>query len=107
VQTCSLPIFDVWYVEDSDRLVYHPTTYWPTFECDANVAYLARQMHRLGLDDRWIFRQPGVSDKCYGARDIAGLHRLYCEADAVFNLCGAQELHPEYRDVRCRVCPAT
>jgi hypothetical protein len=40
--------FDVWYVEDSDRLVYHPTTYWPTFECDANVAYLARQMHSLG-----------------------------------------------------------
>jgi hypothetical protein len=95
--------FDVWYVEDSDRLVYHPTTYWPTFECDANVAYLARQMHSLGLDDRWIFRLPGVSDKCYGARDMAGLHSLYREADAVFNLCGAQELHPEHRDVRCLV----
>jgi len=93
-------VLDVWYVEDSDRLVYHPTTYWPTFECDANVAYLARQMHSLGLDDRWIFRPPGVSDKCYGARDMAGLRSLYREADAVFNLCGAQELHPEHRDVR-------
>ena len=66
--------FDVWYVEDSDRPVYHPTTYWPTFECEANVAYLARQMHSLGLDDRWIFRAPGVSDRCCGARDLAGLH---------------------------------
>ena len=95
--------FDVWYVEDSDRPVYHPTTYWPTFECDANVAYLARHMHSLGLDERWIFRSPGVSTRCCGARDLAGLQSLYREADAVFNLCGAQELRPEHRDVRCLV----
>ena len=78
--------FDVWYVEDSDRPVYHPTTYWPTFECEANVAYLARHMHSLGLDDRWIFRSPGVSNRCCGARDLTGLHSLYREVDAVFNL---------------------
>ena len=95
--------FDVWYVEDSDRPVYHPTTYWPTFECEANIAYLARQMHSLGLDDRWIFRCPGRSDRCCGARDLAGLRRLYREADAAFNLCGAQELRPEHHDVRCLV----
>jgi len=34
---------------------------------------------------------------------MVGLHSLYREADAVFNLCGAQELHPEHRDVRCLV----
>src|SRR5215831_8022278 len=95
--------FDVWYVEDSDRPVYHPTTHWPTYECDANVTYLAQQMHSLGLDDRWIFRPPGVSDRCYGARDIAGLHSLYHDADAVLNLCGAQELRPRHRDIRCLV----
>jgi hypothetical protein len=95
--------FDVWYVEDSDRLVYHPTTYWPTAEYADNVAYLARQMQRLGLEDRWIFRPPGVYDHCCGARDLAGLRRLYQEADAVFNLCGAQELRPDHHEVRCLV----
>ncbi len=95
--------FDVWYVEDSDRPVTHPTTYWPTFESDANVAYLARQMHILGLGDRWIFRPPGVYDRCCGARDLAGLRSLYQETDAVLNLCGAQELRPEHHEARCLV----
>lgn len=95
--------FDVWYVEDSDRPVYHPTTYWPTYEYAANVAYLARHMHWLGLSERWIFRPPGVSDRCCGARDLTGLRRLYKEADAVLNLCGAQELRSEHHDVRCLV----
>ncbi len=95
--------FDVWYVEDSDRPVYHPTTYWPTADSAANVAYLARQMQSLGLGDRWIFRPPGVYDRCYGARDLAGLRSLYKEAEAVLNLCGAQELRPEHHEVRCLV----
>ena len=83
--------FDVWYVEDSDRPVYHPTTYWPTQEYRENVAYLARHMERIGLGERWIFRPPAQYATCCGARDLAGLHRLYREADAVLNLCGAQE----------------
>jgi hypothetical protein len=95
--------FDVWYVEDSDRPVYHPTTYWPTQEYRENVAYLARHMERIGLGERWIFRPPAQYATCCGARDLAGLHRLYREADAVLNLCGAQELRPEHQDIRCRV----
>src|SRR5919197_692939 len=75
--------FDVWYVEDSEKAVCHPSTFCGTFDATANIAYLARQMQSIGLGERWIFRPPGVYDTCCGARDIAGLARLYREADAV------------------------
>jgi hypothetical protein len=95
--------FDVWYVEDSDTPVLHPTTYWPTSDYDANVAYLAQHMESVGLGDRWIFRPPSVYDTCFGARNLAGLAQLYKEADAVFNLCGAHALRPEHDVIRCLV----
>ncbi len=94
---------DIWYVEDSDTPVLHPTTYWPTSEYADNVAYLARQMESVGLGDRWIFRPPSVYNTCFGAHDLAGLAQLYKEADAVFNLCGAHELRPEHDGIRCLV----
>ena len=95
--------FDVWYVEDSDTPVLHPTTYWETSDYTANVAYLARQMASVDLGNRWIFRPPSVYDTCCGARDLAGLAQLYKEADAVFNLCGAHVLRPEHGVIRCLV----
>jgi hypothetical protein len=95
--------FDVWYVEDSDRLVYDPATYWPTAEYSANLAYLARHMQSIGLQERWIFRPPAVYDRCYGARSLAGLQQLYKEADVALNLCGAQELRAEHQSIQCRV----
>ncbi|MGE3537686.1 MAG: glycosyltransferase [Candidatus Tectimicrobiota bacterium] len=95
--------FDVWYVEDSDTPVYDPVTYWPTQNCDANVAYLANYMARLDLAERWIFRPPGHHDHCLGGRDMAGLRQLYRDADAVLNLCGSHEPGPEHQDIRCLV----
>jgi hypothetical protein len=92
--------FDVWYVEDSDRPIYNPQTFWPTTEYAANVAYLAEQMKRVGLEDRWIFRPPGAADKCLGATDAAGLKRVYKEADVVINLSGAQEWRPDHASIR-------
>jgi hypothetical protein len=91
--------FDVWYVEDSDRPVYSATSYLITEDCRENIAYLAHYMEAIGLKDRWIFREPG-SRRCSGARDAAGLRRLYGEADAVLNLCGAQEPRPEHDAIR-------
>jgi hypothetical protein len=89
--------FDVWYVEDSDRPIYDPQTFWPTSEYSANAAYLSEQMKKVGLEDRWVFRPPGVTDHCLGATDPAGLKRLYREADVVINLSGAQEWRPDFR----------
>jgi hypothetical protein len=95
--------FDVWYVEDSDTPVLHPTTYWPTAEYAANVAYLAHHMEAIGLAERWVFRPPGVYDVCLGACNLSGLRQLYKEAEAVLNICGAHVLRPEHEAIRCLI----
>ena len=95
--------FDVWYVEDSDRPVHDPQTFWPSQAYAANVAYLSEQMKKVGLADRWVFRPPGITDHCLGATDAAGLKRLYKEADVVINLSGAQEWRPDLAVIRCLV----
>jgi hypothetical protein len=95
--------FDVWYVEDSNQYVYDTHTYCRTPEYSENVEYLDRYMNAAGMGDRWIFRVPGSANEVIGARDAAGLAQLYRDADAVFNICGAQEVRPEHDAIRCRV----
>ena len=95
--------FDVWYVEDSDAEVRDPVTLWPSSDYTGNLEYLGRQMQSVGLGDRWIFRPPGTYDRCFGAADIAGLERLYQEADAALNLCGSHRLRPEQGLINCLV----
>ncbi len=95
--------FDVWYVEDSDRPLHDPVDLAPTLDYRRNVEFVADQMKGIGLEDRWVFRAPGVRDRCHGATDLDGLARLYREADAVINLCGCQELREEHRGIRCLV----
>jgi hypothetical protein len=95
--------FDVWYVEDSDRYVRSTVDYSKTTDYAANVDHLARFMDRLALGDRWVFRPPGSSDGCCGARDLVGLAELYRETDAVINVCGAQELRSKHSDIRCLI----
>ena len=95
--------FDVWYVEDSDGPVLDPIRFWPTVDYQPNVEYLSRQMESVSLQDRWVFRPPEARDTCLGATNRAGLARLYKEADAVLNLCGAQELRPDHSHIRCLI----
>ena len=92
--------FDVWYVEDSDRYVYDPATYCLTAECSANVAYMARYLERLGMSERWAFRPVGSEDVWTRSTDFPGLAALYKRADAVINVCGAQEVRDEHRTAR-------
>jgi hypothetical protein len=95
--------FDVWYVEDSDKAMCDPNTFWPTFDYESNVSYLARQMESVGLAGRWVFRPPGVQDRCLGATNLPGLKKLYREADAVLNLCGSHQLRGEHDVIDCLV----
>lgn len=92
--------FDVWYVEDSDRAVYSATTYLVTEDVSDNLCYLGDFTAAIGLDDRWVFRAPGTNE-VYGALgSVAELRRLYRQADAAINLCGAQEPRPDHREVK-------
>ena len=95
--------FDVWYVEDGPWSVFDFDSLDQTDTYDRNIRYLELQMERIGLSDRWVFREPRADGRCYGALDVAGLERLYSEVDAALNLCGAQEQQPRHDAIKCRI----
>jgi len=95
--------FDVWYVEDSDRELFDMTGFEAhQYAPPENLALLARFMDEIGFGERWAFRLPGT-DTVIGALDAAGLKRLYAEADAAVNLCGAQEIGERHLGIKNRI----
>ena len=91
--------WEVWYVEDSGANPYDPRIASIGADCSYNVGYLRRVMEQFGLADRWAY-WCGPDDRYYGlARER--VHRLYGEADAIINLCGAHRLREEH--LRCPV----
>ena len=95
--------YDVWYVEDSDRFLLNASDFSRTGAWQTNVEYLACHMQAIGFGDRWVFRPPRNADATCGALDFEGLKDLYRDADAVINVCGAQELLPWHEAIRCLV----
>jgi len=93
--------FDVWYVEDRDVQVFDPVTYEPTYDVRPNVEFLIRQLDRIGLGDRWLFRVPETDEVHGGER--GDLERLYARTDLALNVTGAQEWRPEHDAITCRI----
>ncbi len=98
--------FDVWYVEDSNNLIFDPDTWNPVEDPLTNLKYLREKMEEIGFENRWAFRPPKYNSNvpeevCYGALDLDGLKKLYKEVDAVFNLCGSHHLRPDQEGIRC------
>jgi hypothetical protein len=96
--------FDVWYVEESDRNLFHAAEgYSESEDCTVNVARLNRFLEMAGLGDRWVYGRPGRNDPYLGALDRRGLERLYRQADAVINLCGAHDITVSSAPFRCLI----
>ncbi len=88
---------EVWYVEDSARLPYNPTTYEVSNDYSYALETLARLGKQFGFEDRWAFCArylPG--DPCHGLTREKLLD-LYRTADAILNVCGTQELNDDVR----------
>ena len=88
---------EVWYVEDSARLPYNPTTYEINNDYSYALETLARLAAQFGFEDRWAFCArylPG--DPCHGLTREKLLD-LYRTADAILNICGTQELNDDVR----------
>lgn len=88
---------EVYYIEDSARFPYNPVTFdiGPDFRYTAKL--LAELATRFGFERRW-----GFSARYLPTAPTAGLSRkrilqLYRDADAILNVCGAQELHDDVR----------
>jgi hypothetical protein len=90
---------DVYYVEDSASPPYDPRAKSVVEDCGYGVEFLRRTMDHFGLGDRWAYRDI-VHDRCYGL-SRERVDRLYREADALLNVCGASELREEH--LRCPI----
>jgi hypothetical protein len=85
----------VYYIEDSARLPYNPET----FEVNNEFDYAAQLLHRLAQEfeftRRWGFCARYLRDNPTAGLSLKRIRRLYREADAILNICGAQELNPD------------
>jgi hypothetical protein len=90
---------EVYYVEDSGAHPYDPRVKSVVADSSYGVAFLAGVMARADLADRWTYVD-GVTGAYHGL-SRERLTRLYREADAVFNVCGANRLNEE--QMRCPV----
>jgi len=93
---------DVYYVEDSGGpYPYDPRVRSVVEDSSYSVAFLADVMGRFGLADRWVYVD-GVTGVHHGlSRDR--LTRIYQDADALFNVCGATKLTEEHLQCPIRV----
>lgn len=95
--------FEVWYVEETLARSYSARNFSPTRGFRENLNHIEKWMQWMGLENQWVYSPPTNPERYYGALDQAGLKKLYREADAAFNICGAQELNDNNRQVKCRV----
>ncbi|HEY8517155.1 MAG TPA: hypothetical protein VIS07_16730 [Candidatus Binatia bacterium] len=93
--------YDVWYAEDSGAYPYDPIRMTVSDDCTYNVEFLRAAMARIGLADRWVYRDE-ARDRWLGLGKDA-LDELYRTAGSIWNLCGASPPRPEHRSGRAKL----
>jgi hypothetical protein len=83
----------IYYIEDSARIPYNPET----FEVNDDFSYAARLLNRLshefGFKNRWAFCARYLPGNPTAGVSLKKIRQLYREADAILNICGAQEFN--------------
>jgi hypothetical protein len=86
---------DVYYIEDSARLPYNPETFEINNEFDYAGKILGRLAKEFRFQRRWsVCARYLPSQPTIGLR-LAKIRQLYREADAILNVCGAQEFNDD------------
>ncbi len=86
---------EVYYIEDSARLPYDPQKFEITNDYSYALSFLDKLSRQFGFEGRWAFCArylPG--EPCHGL-SIERVRELYREADAIFNVCGTQEMNAD------------
>ena len=86
---------EVYYIEDSARYPYNPVTY----EENENYAYAAEVLDKLarqfGFERRWSYCARFIPGNPTAGMPLKKLRELYRTADAILNVCGAQEFNED------------
>ena len=86
---------EVYYIEDTLNPSYNPET----FEWGTDLTYAAKTLRELaekhGFQDRWCFCQRQLPDQPTAGLSKQRMLELYRDADAIVNICGAQEFNDD------------
>lgn len=86
---------DVYYIEDSARLPYDPVAY----EVNESYQYAAKVLGQLGrefgFEGRWAYCARYLKTNECAGMSLSRVRELYKEADAILNVCGAQEMNED------------
>jgi hypothetical protein len=85
---------DVFYLEDTETWPYDPIHNTVSADCSYNVAYLRDVMTKLGLGDRWIYRN--CPDASYHGVTESDAKKICKSADLLVNVSGSCWLRDEY-----------
>ena len=86
---------EVYYIEDSARLPYNPETFEVNNEFDYAAQLLDRLSKEFDFRHRWGFCARYLEDNPTAGFRLKKIRQLYREADAILNICGAQELNED------------
>ncbi len=86
---------DVYYIEDSARIPYNPTN----FDTNNDFSYAAKILGQLAaefrFEGRWSFCARYLPEHPTGGLSLTKIRQLYRDADAILNVCGAQEFNDD------------
>lgn len=86
---------EVYYIEDSARIPYNPVT----FDTNNDFTYAAKLLTKLAkefdFESRWSFCARYLPDFPTVGFSLKRIRQLYRSADAIFNVCGTQELNDD------------
>src|SRR2546430_3686759 len=91
----ALPIYDVFFIEDSARLPYNPETFEVTDEFDYAAKVLARLAREFDFKNRWAYCARYLPGTPTAGMSLKKIRQLYRDADAILNVCGAQEFNDD------------
>src|SRR6266403_295262 len=86
---------EVYYIEDSARLPYNPETFEVNNEFDYATRVLNRLSQEFGFKKRWAFCARYLPRNPTAGLPLKKIRQLYRDADAILNICGAQELNDD------------
>jgi hypothetical protein len=86
---------DVYYIEDSARLPYNPDTFEVTNEFEYAAKVLTRLARDFDFKNRWAYCARYLPGSPTASLSLKKIRQLYREADAILNVCGAQEFNDD------------
>ncbi len=87
--------YEVFYCEDSARLVYHPGNFSYGTDWSYVPDLLDRLGRRFGFEGRWGFCARFLPDQPTAGLSREKIRDLIRTSDAALNICGTQEIHEE------------